>query len=401
MASQDGHTGEQPALAGAGACAVIRGARQNLGLSLPDLASRSGVAAPLLAALESGDLSIFGDRFAALQALRRAAGAMWLDADRLAIAALDDWTLAGRIAPAGVPPGSMLPLGGQNAITETLPTIGSHPVPGAPPEGAGGPAPPPGRPAQRPSPPAGPGRPPTPIPRSAGPPAPAPPSSAASLHRARAWSPRPATGGRPEARSPSRTRSPAPATSSTGAPALRRRRAPAVQRATRWAAGVLVLALVAFGVVELRPGGALFTHHGSRAPAASSGRSAAAAKPHHQSGRRVVHRTGGAHASVGLSRNATTFGSASYKVAAPAVTVRLTTTGPCWVEVTDTGAPNPTFSALVPAGTDRSFTARAGLTVRVGAADAVLLVLTRGRSLQRLTPPSAPYSFTFDTTAAT
>ena len=166
----------------------------------------------------------------------------------------------------------------------------------------------------------------------------------------------------------------------------RTRRPPVVLRLATWLVFVaLLVALAGVGIRHWRPqllvqwhivppNGALYV------PPTTS----ATTNPHH-----------GAPVTVKLAStdNLTT---ATYTVSAAHFDVILTTTAPCYVEVTSPASVNPIEEDVQPGNVTKSYPADGSLTVNVGAAEVSISVSVNGKSAFKTVPTYAPFSYTFN-----
>ncbi|HEX4244857.1 MAG TPA: helix-turn-helix domain-containing protein [Acidimicrobiales bacterium] len=91
---------------------------------------------------------------------------------------------------------------------------------------------------------------------------------------------------------------------------------------------------------------------------------------------------------------------ATYTVSAPTFDVVLTTTAPCYVEVTSPASVNPIVEDVQPANVTKSYSAQGSLTVVVGAAEVSISVLSKGKKVFTTVPQYAPFSYTFNSVPA-
>ncbi len=75
--------------------------------------------------------------------------------------------------------------------------------------------------------------------------------------------------------------------------------------------------------------------------------------------------------------------------------VDVTTTGPCWVQVTSSGSPTPLISGVQPAGKKLSYAAQGTMTVQVGSSAVVVGVSVKGKVVFYNAPRSTPYTYVF------
>jgi cytoskeletal protein RodZ len=87
---------------------------------------------------------------------------------------------------------------------------------------------------------------------------------------------------------------------------------------------------------------------------------------------------------------------ATYTVSAAHFKVILTTTAPCYVEVTSPASVNPIVEDVQPANVTKSYPADGSLTVNVGAAEVSISVSVNGKSAFTTVPHYAPFTYTFN-----
>ena len=87
---------------------------------------------------------------------------------------------------------------------------------------------------------------------------------------------------------------------------------------------------------------------------------------------------------------------ATYTVAAAHFKVILTTTAPCYVEVTSPASVNPIVEDVQAANVTKSYPADGSLTVNVGAAEVSISVSVNGKSAFTTVPHYAPFTYTFN-----
>jgi hypothetical protein len=100
VARQDNQLSAHPLPAVIPACAAVAAARRRAGLSTGEVATRSHLPTSYVDALERGDPGSFPDPLSALQSLRLVALALGLEADRVAMSALEAWAPAPPAPPA-------------------------------------------------------------------------------------------------------------------------------------------------------------------------------------------------------------------------------------------------------------------------------------------------------------
>jgi hypothetical protein len=85
----------------------------------------------------------------------------------------------------------------------------------------------------------------------------------------------------------------------------------------------------------------------------------------------------------------------NYTVNTRAFVVDVTTTGPCWVQVTSSGSPTPLISGVQPAGKRLSYPADGTMTVQVGSSAVVVGVSIKDKVVFYNAPRSTPYTYVF------
>jgi len=91
---------------------------------------------------------------------------------------------------------------------------------------------------------------------------------------------------------------------------------------------------------------------------------------------------------------------ATYTVSAAHFKVILTTTAPCYVEVTSPASVNPIVSDVQPPNVTKSYPADGSLTVNIGAGGVSISVSVNGKSIFTTVPEHAPFSYTFNSVPA-
>ncbi len=116
--------------------------------------------------------------------------------------------------------------------------------------------------------------------------------------------------------------------------------------------------------------------------------------------------TSGSTASTGSAHPATVVPTgvsgqtSNYSVNTRAFVVDVTTTGPCWVQVTSSRSSTPLVSGVQPAGRKLSFPAQGTMTVQVGSSAVVVGVSVKGKVVFYNAPRSTPYTYVFAPTPA-
>jgi hypothetical protein len=166
------------------------------------------------------------------------------------------------------------------------------------------------------------------------------------------------------------------------AKARRKQRAPSSLKTLTWVVGVLlVVALAGSVIVSQRPQWLASAHilrvvgRGGTPTAPSSAPKAPAAAP-------VV--------STGTSGQTST-----YTVSTQAFVVDVTTTGPCWVQITSSASSAPLISGVQPAGKKLSYPAQGAMTVQVGSSAVVVGISIKDKVVYYNAPRSTPYTYVF------
>jgi hypothetical protein len=90
----------------------------------------------------------------------------------------------------------------------------------------------------------------------------------------------------------------------------------------------------------------------------------------------------------------------NYSVNTRAFVVDVTTTGPCWVQVTSSGSATPLISGVQPAGKRLSYPAQGTMTVQVGSSAVVVGVSIKDKVVFYNAPRSTPYTYVFTPTSS-
>jgi hypothetical protein len=93
--------------------------------------------------------------------------------------------------------------------------------------------------------------------------------------------------------------------------------------------------------------------------------------------------------------------SSSYSVDTHAFVVDITTTGPCWVQVTSSQSSVPLIVGVQAGGRRLSYPAQGTMTVQVGSSAVVVGVSVRGKVAFYNAPHAAPYTYVFTPVAST
>ncbi len=166
--------------------------------------------------------------------------------------------------------------------------------------------------------------------------------------------------------------------------ARRKLRAPRSLKIITWLAGLLVLAVVAgFVILQQQPRWLVSAHilrvvdPGGSHPTPPA---PTTTQPH--------------QAAVVVPASSTGQG-ANYTVNTANFAVAITTTGPCWVQVTSTQSSVPLIVGVQPAGKHLSFPAQGTMTVQVGSSAVVVGVTVRGKVVFYNAPRTTPYTYVF------
>jgi hypothetical protein len=329
---------------------VLRDKREELGLDLLTVHDRLGRPITQLEALEAGDLSRLHNQAFALSTLRRYARFLSLDGDTLALQFMESLS-----AGVGAPTGAVVaPTGAVTAATGAVAVAGSDPDHLRAFTQTG------------------------PVPRVGG--------NSHGFNGSGAG-----TAGPPTGTLAVIPREQIKETRKIQRRARRTRRPPLVLRLATWLVFVaLLVALAGVGIRHWRPqllvqwhiappNGALYV------PPTTT----ATTTPHH-----VVPVT----VKLASTDNLTT---ATYTVSAAHFDVILTTTAPCYVEVTSPASVNPIVEDVQPADVTKSYPANGSLTVNVGAAEVSISVSVNGKSAFKTIPHYAPFTYTFNSAPGT
>ncbi len=85
----------------------------------------------------------------------------------------------------------------------------------------------------------------------------------------------------------------------------------------------------------------------------------------------------------------------NYSVNTKAFSVDITTTGPCWVQVTSSQSTVPLIVGVQPAGKRLAFPAQGVMTVQVGSSSVVVGVSVKGKVVFYNAPHVTPYTYVF------
>jgi len=166
------------------------------------------------------------------------------------------------------------------------------------------------------------------------------------------------------------------------AKARRRQRAPKGLKVATWlVGGLLVLALAGSVILSQRPQWLASAHilrvvgHGGARPASGPG--------------------GGTVPATAVEPTGASGQTANYTVNTRAFVVDVTTTGPCWVQVTSSSSATPLVSGVQPAGRKLSYPAQGTMTVQVGSSAVVVGITVKGKVVFYNAPHSTPFTYVF------
>jgi len=329
---------------------LLREAREERGLDLLSVHDRLSRPITQLEALERGDLAGLPDQALALSTLRRYAAFLGLDGDALALRMIDTWSTS---APATGPEGAERNDNGSQ-VTNVVAAVTTGPdhlraftqTGQVPKVGAG--------------------------------------STTATGGYGYDVATGPPTGTFPvvprqELRQSKRA----------VARARRRLRAPQALKIVTWLTGLLlVTVVVGIAMLEQRPAW-LASAHILRVVEPAGAQPTAHGVTTGPGQATLVSPTG----SGGLS--------SSYSVRTKAFVVDITTTGPCWVQVTSSQSSVPLVVGVQPAGRRLSYPAQGTMTVQVGSSAVVVGISVRGKVVFYNAPRAAPYTYVFTPVAST
>jgi hypothetical protein len=322
---------------------LLREAREERGLDLLAVHDRLSRPITQLEALESGDLERLPDQALALSTLRRYAAFLGLDGDALALRMIDAWSAA----PSGSDGATRTD--NRSAVTSVVASVSTGPDHLRAFTQTG------------------------PVPKVPG------RSAAAAGNYGYESATGPPTGTFPVV-----PRQELKQSRRAVAKARRRQKAPKSLRVTTWVVAGLLVLVVAGTIIQAQRPQWLVTAHITRVAGPGGTRS-----------------TAGPSAAQGPTQVAvvvptgTSGQTSSYSVATRAFVVDVTTTGPCWVQVTSSGSPTPLVSGVQTAGKKLSFPAQGTMTVQVGSSAVVVGVSVKGKVVFYNAPRSTPYTYVF------
>jgi hypothetical protein len=330
---------------------LLREAREERGLDLLSVHDRLSRPITQLEALERGDLAGLPDQALALSTLRRYAAFLGLDGDALALRMIDTWSTS----PVAARPvaGDRTDNGAQ--LTNVVAAVTTGPdhlraftqTGQVPKVGAG--------------------------------------STAAAGSYGYDVAPGPPTGTFPvvprqELRQSKRA----------VAKARRRLRAPRALKVVTWVTALLLVAVVAGTVLYNQRPALLVSAHILRVVEPAGAPSAA----------HGTTTTGPGHAAVVTPAGSGGLNS-SYTVSTKDFVVDITTTGPCWVQVTSSQSSVPLIVGVQPAGRHLTYPAQGAMTVQVGSSAVVVGVSVKGKVVFYNAPRAAPYTYVFTPSPST
>ncbi len=181
------------------------------------------------------------------------------------------------------------------------------------------------------------------------------------------------------------------------AKARRKLRAPKALKVITGLAAVLVLAVVAGCVILQQRPQWLVSAHILRV--VEPGGAPAAATPA-APGTPVAPGTPGAQPAGAVTLTGSSGQTSNYSVTTKAFTVNITTTGPCWVQVTSSESSSPLIVGVQPAGKKLAYPAKGTMTVQVGSSAVVVGVSIKGKVVFYNAPHVTPYTYVFTPKAA-
>ena len=85
----------------------------------------------------------------------------------------------------------------------------------------------------------------------------------------------------------------------------------------------------------------------------------------------------------------------AYSVNTSHFTVNVATSGPCWVQITNSQSSIPLVSSVQPAGKSLSETAKGTMTVELGSSSVLVGISIKGKTVFLATPHVVPFTYTF------
>ncbi|MGA8724242.1 MAG: helix-turn-helix transcriptional regulator [Acidimicrobiales bacterium] len=337
----------------------LRTAREERGLSMLAVHDRLSRPITQLDALESGDLASLPDQALAISTLRRYATFLGLDGDSLALKMIDAWSASPYASlQAGAPVANVVA-----AVTTGPDHLRAFTQTGKVPKVGG---------------------------RST-----SPTGTGPNAHEV--------TTGPPTGTFPVVPRRELRHSRRAVARARRQLRAPRSLKFVTWLACILVLAaLVGLGIRQWHPQWLASSHilrvvePGSQNPhpavtplapptqpasATQAPKTTAPATHHHQT------------SAVELALAGPT--GEAYSVNTSHFTVNVATSGPCWVQITNSQSSIPLVSSVQPAGKSLSETAKGTMTVELGSSSVLVGISIKGKTVFLATPHVVPFTYTF------
>jgi hypothetical protein len=169
------------------------------------------------------------------------------------------------------------------------------------------------------------------------------------------------------------------------AKARRKHRASKPLKVATWVVGGLVVLALAGSIIQSQRPQWLASAHILRVVGQDGARAAAGSPA-------AARRTAPSATVVATGTSGQT---STYSVDTRAFVVDVTTTGPCWVQVTSSGSSTPLVSGVQPAGRKLSYPAQGTMTVQVGSSAVVVGITVKGKVVFYNAPHSTPYTYVF------
>jgi cytoskeletal protein RodZ len=323
--------------------ALLREAREERGLDLLAVHDRLSRPITQLEALESGQLDRLPDQALALSTLRRYAAFLGLDGDALALRMIDAWSAAPAVA------GKAARNENGAAVTNVVAAVSTGPD----------------------------------HLRAFTQTGPVPKVRAGSTAAAGNYGYDVATGP-PTGTFPVVPRQELKQSKRAVAKARRKHRAPTSLKVVTWlVGGLLILSLAGTVILAQRP--QWLASARILRVVQPGGTRATSASPASQ----------GTVQAAAVELTGTSGQTSTYSVNTRAFVVDVTTTGPCWVQVTSSSSPTPLVSGVQTAGRKLSYPAQGTMTVQVGSSAVVVGVSVKGKVVFYNAPHATPYTYTF------
>ena len=326
--------------------ALLREAREGRGLDLLAVHDRLSRPITQLEALESGDLDALPDQALALSTLRRYAAFLGLDGDELALRMIDAWSAAPSTGPVARNENGA-------ALTNVVAAVSTGPdhlraftQTGPVPKVRGG------------------------------------TTSAVGNYGYEVAS------GPPTGTFPVVPREELRESRRAVAKARRKHRASTSLKVVTWLAGGLLVVVLAGSVILSQRPQWLVSAHILRVVNPGGSRPAAGSTP-----------AAGGVRSATVVPTGTSGQTSTFSVNTKAFVVDVTTTGPCWVQVTSSGSATPLVSGVQPAGRKLSYPAQGTMTVQVGSSAVVVGLSVKGKVVFYNAPHTTPYTYVFTPTS--